>query len=259
MRRDAAKPRTQVRGGDAGPTVRTLPRVLIVEDEDDIREPLARYLSRSNFQVTAVDSAEAARRALAATAFDLLILDIMLPGDEGLSLTRDIRRTTEIPVVLVTARTETSDRIAGLELGADDYVCKPFDVRELAARMRTVLRRARPAPDHTDVSAGERYAFGDWTLDVETRCLRRGGDEPRLLTTGEFRLLHVLVRHPGRMLSRDQLLDLTASREAEPFDRSIDNQVSRLRRRLEDDPRDPRWVKTVWGAGYMLAAKVVRT
>lgn len=259
MRRDAGKSRTDVRGGDAGPTVRTLPRVLVVEDEDDIREPLARYLSRSSFQVTAVDSAEAARRALAATAFDLLILDIMLPGEDGLSLTREVRMTTEIPVVLVTARTETADRIAGLELGADDYVCKPFDVRELAARMRTVLRRVRHAPDRAEPRAGERYAFGDWTLDVETRCLRRGEEEPRLLTTGEFRLLHALVRHPGRMLSRDQLLDLTASREAEPFDRSIDNQISRLRRRLEDNPRDPRWVKTVWGAGYMLAARVVRT
>lgn len=259
MNRTVNESQTEVRGGDAGRLARILPRVLIVEDEDDIREPLARYLSRSSFQVTAVDSAEAARRALAATTFDLLVLDIMLPGEDGLSLTRAIRATTEIPVILITARTETTDRIAGLELGADDYVCKPFDARELAARMRTVLRRVRHAPDRSEASMGERFAFGDWTLDVETRCLRRGEEEARPLTTGEFRLLHALVRHPGRMLSRDQLLDLTAGREAEPFDRSIDNQISRLRRRLEDDPRNPRWVKTVWGAGYMLAAKVVRT
>lgn len=247
------------RGGDAGPAARTLPRVLVVEDDDDIREPLARYLSRSNFQVTAVDSAEAARLALSETAFDLLILDIMLPGEDGLSLTRELRAKTEIPVVLVTARTETLDRITGLELGADDYVCKPFDARELAARMRTVLRRVRHAPDHPEGPVGERYAFGDWTLDVETRCLSRDNGEPRRMTLGEFRLLHALVRHPGRTLSRDQLLDLTAGQVSASFDRSIDNQISRLRRRLEDDPRNPQWVKTVWGAGYMLAARVVRT
>ena len=247
-----------VRGGDAGPVARTLPRVLVVEDDDDIREPLVRYLSRSNFQVTAVDSAEAARLALAESVFDLLVLDIMLPGEDGLSLTRELRARTEIPVVLVTARTETADRIAGLELGADDYVCKPFDARELAARMRTVLRRVRHAPDHPEIAAGERYSFGDWTLDVETRSLCRDSGEPRRMTLGEFRLLHALVRHPGRTLSRDQLLDLTASEVSAPFDRSIDNQISRLRRRLEDDSRNPQWVKTVWGAGYMLAARVVR-
>jgi len=248
-----------VRGRDVGRAARTLPRVLIVEDDDDIREPLVRYLTRSSFEVTAVDSAEAARVALAESAFDLLILDIMLPGEDGLSLTRELRGTTDIPVVLVTARTEAADRIAGLELGADDYVCKPFDARELAARMRTVLRRVRHAPDHPEIPAGERYTFGDWTLDVETRSLCRDDGEPRRLTLGEFRLLHALVRHPGRTLSREQLLDLTSGEVSAPFDRSIDNQISRLRRRLEDDPRNPLWVKTVWGAGYMLAAKVVRT
>lgn len=245
-------------GGQATRSARVLPRVLIVEDEDDIREPLARYLSRSQFRVTAVESAEAARRAMASGAFDLLLIDVLLPGEDGLSLTRDVRATTDIPVVLVTARTETVDRIVGLELGADDYVCKPFDAGELAARMRTVLRRVRRAPDLEEAVAGERYAFGKWLLDVDARRLQGEGEEPRALTTGEFRLLHALVRHPGRVLSRDQLLDLTAGRDADPFDRSIDNQISRLRRRLGDDPRDPRWVKTVWGAGYLFAGKVSR-
>lgn len=244
-----------VRGGEEARSGRTLPRVIVVEDEADIREPLAQYLARSHFQVTAVASAEAARAAMAAGACDLLIVDIMLPGEDGLSLTREVRATTDIPVMLVTARTETVDRIVGLELGADDYICKPFDARELVARMRTVLRRVR-RPVEVEAATGARFTFGDWTLDTDTRSLSRAGEAARGLTTGEFRLLQALVSHPGRVLSRDQLLDLTAGRDADPFDRSIDNQISRLRRRLEEDPRAPRWIKTVWGAGYMLAAKV---
>ena len=252
-------PGDMTRSGETGLVARTLPRVIVVEDEGDIREPLARYLTRNNFQVTAVGSAEAARRVLASGACDLLLVDIMLPGEDGLSLTRQVIATTDIPVMLVTARTEMVDRLVGLELGADDYICKPFDARELVARMRTVLRRVRRATGVVDASASRRFTFGDWVLETDTRCLRRGEEAPRPLTTGEYRLLHALVSHPGRVLSRDQLLDLVASREAESFDRSIDNQISRLRRRLEDDPRNPRWIKTVWGAGYMLSAKVTRT
>lgn len=247
------------RGGDTGLAARTLPRVLVVEDEGDIREPLVRYLTRNQFRVTAVASAEAARRALADGPCDLLLVDIMLPGEDGFSLTRQVLATTDIPVMLVTARTEMADRLAGLELGADDYICKPFDARELVARIRTVLRRVRRTGDAAEAPAADRYAFGDWTLESATRSLRRGDGEGRSLTTGEFRLLHALVTCPGRVLSREQLLDLTLGRDADPFDRSIDNQISRLRRRLEDDPREPRWIKTVWGAGYMLDAKVVRT
>ncbi len=245
-----------VRGGEEARSGRTLPRVIVVEDEDDIREPLAQYLARSQFRVTAVASAEAARAAMAAGACDLLIVDIMLPGEDGLSLTREVRATTDIPVMLVTARTETVDRIVGLELGADDYICKPFDARELVARMRTVLRRVRRPVEVEAAAVGARFTFDDWTLDTDTRSFRRGNEAARGLTTGEFRLLQALVSHPGRVLSRDQLLDLTAGRDADPLDRSIDNQISRLRRRLEEDPRAPRWIKTVWGAGYMLAAKV---
>lgn len=247
------------RGGETGLAARTLPRVIVVEDEGDIREPLVRYLTRNQFQVTAVGSAEAARRAMAAGPCDLLLVDIMLPGEDGLSLTRQVLATTDIPVMLVTARTEMADRLVGLDLGADDYICKPFDARELVARMRTVLRRVRRSTATVDAPASHRFTFGDWTLEAGTRSLRRGDEAPRPLTTGEYRLLHALVSAPGRVLSRDQLLDLTSDRGSEPFDRSIDNQVSRLRRRLEDDPRNPRWIKTVWGAGYMLDAKVTRT
>lgn len=247
------------RGGDTGLAARTLPRVVVVEDEGDIREPLARYLTRNHFEVTAVGSAEAARQALAAGACDLLLVDIMLPGEDGLSLTREVLATTDIPVMLVTARTEMADRLVGLDLGADDYICKPFDARELVARMRTVLRRVRRTSPAAEAPPSQRFTFGDWTLEAATRALRRGRDAARPLTSGEYRLLHALVSAPGRVLSREQLLDLTLGRDAEPFDRSIDNQISRLRRRLEDDPRNPRWIRTVWGAGYMLDAKVTRT
>ena len=251
-------PGDTARGGETGLAARTLPRVLLVEDEGDIRAPLARYLSRNQFRVTAVANAEAARHVLSAGACDLLLVDIMLPGEDGLSLTRQVLATTDIPVMLVTARTEMADRLVGLELGADDYICKPFDARELVARIRTVLRRVRRT-GAAEAPAAHRYTFGDWTLEAGTRSLRRGDEAARTLTTGEYRLLHSLVSCPGRVLSREQLLDLTPGREAEPFDRSIDNQISRLRRRLEDDPRHPRWIKTVWGAGYMLDAKVTRT
>lgn len=247
------------RGGDPALPARLLPRVIVVEDEGDIREPLARYLTRNSFRVTAVGSAEAARDALAAGGCDLLLVDIMLPGEDGLSLTRQVVATTDIPVMLVTARTEMADRLVGLDLGADDYICKPFDARELVARMRTVLRRVRRTTAADEAPASRRFTFGGWTLDTATRSLRRAEAAPRPLTSGEYRLLHALVSAPGRVLSRDQLLELTAGRDAEVFDRSIDNQISRLRRRLEDDPRGPRLIKTVWGAGYMLDAKVIRS
>ena len=247
------------RSGKAAPAVRNLPRVIVVEDEGDIREPLARYLARNSFDVTAVASAEAARRALAAGACDLLLVDVMLPGEDGLSLSREVLADRDIPVMLVTARIEMADRLIGLELGADDYICKPFDARELVARMRTVLRRVRRTTNVDEAPASQRFTFGDWTLEADTRRLRRGEEPPRPLTSGEYRLLHALVSRPGRVLSRDQLLDLTGGPDAGAFDRSIDNQISRLRRRLEDDPRNPRLIRTVWGAGYMLDAKVRRS
>lgn len=242
----------------AGGSTRLLPRLLIVEDEDDIREPLARFLARRGFSITAVRSAERARRAMSDEEFDLLIVDIMLPGESGLSLLEEVRSTTNLPVILVTARTETPDRIKGLELGADDYVCKPFDAGELAARAKAVLGRVRRTANETLLGEPEAHVFGDWTLDVGTRTLKRDGIQPLALTQAEFRLLVAFVRHPRRVLSRDQLLDLTAGRSADPLDRSIDNQISRLRRRLAGGAGEDSLIRTVWGAGYMFNADVTR-
>jgi two-component system, OmpR family, response regulator len=232
------------------------PHVLLVEDEPTIREPLATYLSRNAIRVSTAESAEAARQVLAAHGVDLVLLDIMLPGEDGLSLCRSLRATTEIPVIMITARAEETERIVGLEIGADDYVTKPFNARELLARIRAVLRRSRTAALHVNAPPAAAFAFGAWTLNTGERQLvdREGTIVP--LSTGEYRLLLAFVSHPRRVLNRDQLLDLSRGRESGPFDRSIDNQVSRLRRKLGDDPREPELIKTVWGDGYMLAAEV---
>ncbi|MDP8913500.1 MAG: winged helix-turn-helix domain-containing protein, partial [Pseudomonadota bacterium] len=186
------------------------------------------------------------------------ILDIMMPGEDGLSLCRHIRATSELPIILVTARTEDTDRIIGLEMGADDYVLKPFNPRELVARIRAVLRRAGSGDARQRAPESASYAFGEWVLKAGERTLvdREGLSVP--LSTGEFNLLLALVTRPRQVLSRDQLLDLTRGREAAAFDRSIDNQVSRLRRKIESDPREPALIKTVWGGGYALATDVTR-
>lgn len=254
---NAGGPRTDGTARGTG-AVRLLPRLLIVEDEDDIRDPLARYLARRGFDITAVRSAERARRALAKAEFDLLIVDIMLPGESGLSLMEEVRATNSLPVIMVTARTETADRIAGLERGADDYVCKPFDAGELAARAKAVLGRVRRTVEGAHLAEPETYGFGHWKLNVGTRSLTYANGPPLELTQAEFRLLHAFVRHPRRVLSRDQLLDLTAGRSADPLDRSIDNQISRLRRRLSAKSGEDALIRTVWGAGYMFVAEVKR-
>ena len=234
------------------------PHILVVDDERSIREPLAAYLERNGFRVTQAANADEARARLAAYAIDLVVLDIMMPGEDGLSLCRHIRATGDTPVILLTAMVEETDRIVGLEMGADDYVLKPFNPRELLARMKAVLRRAgaggaRVRPDETSS-----YAFGEWVLKTGERVLvdREGLSVP--LSTGEYNLLLALVTHPRQVLTRDQLLDLTQGREAAAFDRSIDNQVSRLRRKLEADPKEPALIKTVWGGGYTLASDVTR-
>lgn len=232
------------------------PHLLIVDDERSIREPLARYLEREGFRATEAGDAAQARAKLAAYGFDLVILDVMMPGEDGLSLTRHIRATGDTPVILLTARAEDTERIVGLEMGADDYLTKPFNPRELVARIKSVLRRAGPRP--LAAEGGVNYAFGDWVLKVGERALvgRDGVSVP--LSTGEFNLLRALVERPRAVLTRDQLLDLTRGREAGPFDRAVDNAVSRLRRKIEADPRAPALIKTVWGGGYTLAADVRR-
>ena len=235
------------------------PHILLVDDERDIRDPLAAYLSRNGLRVSKAENAAAARQLLSAYAIDLVLLDIMMPGEDGLALTGYLRATGTVPVILLTAKAEETDRIVGLEIGADDYVTKPFSPRELLARIKAVLRRAGDggggggrvhAPD-TDT-----YAFGPWVLRSGERELvdRDGVAIP--LSTGEYNLLHALVTRPRRVLSRDQLLDLTQGRELAAFERSIDNHISRLRKKIEEDPSDPKLIKTVWGGGYTLAAEV---
>lgn len=234
------------------------PHLLLVDDERSIREPLAQYLTKQGFRVTQTGDAEAARTRLAAYAIDLIILDIMMPGEDGLSLCRHVRETSETPVILLTARSEETDRIVGLEMGADDYVVKPFSPRKLAARVKVILRRAAAGGTRQHAPDTGSFVFAGWVLKSGERALvdREGVSVP--LSTGEYNLLHALVTRPRQVLTRDQLLDLTQGREAAAFDRAIDNQVSRLRRKIETDPKNPELIKTVWGGGYTLASEVTR-
>jgi two-component system, OmpR family, response regulator len=234
------------------------PHLLLVDDERSIREPLARFLDKQGFRVTQAADAGDARAKLAAYAIDLVILDVMMPGEDGLSLCRHIRATGDTPVILLTARAEETDRIVGLEMGADDYVVKPFSPRELATRAKVILRRAAAAGARQHPPESGAYAFAGWVLRTGERVLvdREGVTVP--LSTGEYNLLLALVTRPRQVLTRDQLLDLTQGREAAAFDRAIDNQVSRLRKKIEPDPKVPTIIKTVWGGGYTLTAEVTR-
>ena len=234
------------------------PHVLVVDDHRDIREPLGRYLERHDMRVTVVDGSAAARRALRAAAVDLVVLDIMMPGEDGLALCRHLRETTRIPVILLTAMAEETDRIVGLEVGADDYVIKPFSPRELLARIKAVLRRSQSLPPDREPLSATTYRFDRWSLDTGRRELVDESGVVTPLSTGEFRLLVALVERPGMVLSRDQILDLTRGRRAGPFDRAVDNQVSRLRRKIERDPKNPKLIVTVWAGGYRFAGAAER-
>jgi len=228
-------------------------RILVVDDHADIRDPLAAFLRRHDLEVLTAADAAAARALLRRHRIDLVVLDIMLPGEDGLSLCRHLAETSGTPVILLTAMAGQDERVAGLEIGADDYVTKPFDPRELVARIKGMLRRLSRAATGWP---GRRYAFGDWTLDMDKRELRDAGGAPVALSSSELRLLGVLVERAGKVLSRDELLDLTRDGEVQNFDRSIDSQVSRLRKKLESDPRRPRLLKTSWGDGYVFTADV---
>ena len=232
------------------------PHVLIVDDERDILDPLASYLSKNGFRVSKARDAAAAREIIAAHAIDIALIDIMMPGEDGLSLTGFIRATAKTPVILLTAKAEETDRIVGLELGADDYVTKPFSPRELVARIKAVLRRS--SSDRVTAPDAEAFAIGDWVLRTGERELVGKDGNAVPLSTGEYNLLLAFVTHPRRVLTRDQLLDLSQGREMAAFERSIDNHISRLRKKLEADPREPKLIKTVWGGGYTLAADVRR-
>ena len=232
--------------------------LLLVDDERDIREPLAAYLARAGYRVSKAANAEAARALLAAKEFDLVLLDIMMPGEDGLGLTGFIRATTSLPVILLTARAEETDRIVGLEIGADDYVTKPFSPRELLARIKAVLRRSGDSQARVRAPEAESFAFGPWVLKTGERELRDADGVAVALSTGEYNLLLAFVTHPKRVLTRDQLLDLSQGRELAAFERSIDNHISRLRKKIEESASDPKLIKTVWGGGYMLASEVTR-
>ena len=228
--------------------------ILIVDDDAEIRSLLREYLERQGMRAQAVADGRAMRDALETGRFDLVILDLMLPGEDGLTLCRDLRARSNLPVIMLTARGEETDRIVGLEMGADDYVPKPFNPRELLARIKAVLRRTQAlAPPATDT---KRLRFAGWTLDLTHRQLTSPDGVVVALSGGEFSLLKVFLEHPNRVLSRDQLLDLARGRESTPFDRSIDVQVGRLRRRLGDTSQEPELIKTVRGEGYVLTATV---
>jgi two-component system, OmpR family, response regulator len=234
------------------------PHLLIVDDDPEIRDLLARYLRRQGFRVDLAADGRAMARQLEAGRFDLVVLDLMLPGEDGLSLCRRLRATSSLPVIMLTAMGEETDRIVGLEMGADDYLAKPFNPRELLARIRAVLRRAHGAPPPATAEPSAALAFAGWRLDVGRRELRDQDGVLVPLTSGEFDLLLAFAERPQRVLNRDQLLDLTRGRSAQAFDRSIDVQLSRLRRKIEADPKDPQLIKTVRGGGYMLSAPVER-
>jgi two-component system OmpR family response regulator len=232
------------------------PHILVVDDHREIREPLKRYLSEHGFRVSAAESAAAARRLLAGGAIDLIVLDIMMPGEDGLALCRDMRARGAVPVILLTAMAEDTDRIVGLEIGADDYVTKPFNPRELLARIKVVLRRTYSLPPTRNPLPGGTVRFDRWRLDVARQELIDETGVAVPLSTAEFQLLTAFINHPRMVLSRDQLLDLTRGREAGPFDRTIDNQVSRLRKKIEADPKRPALIKTHWGGGYRFTADI---
>ncbi|WP_158747223.1 response regulator [Acidisphaera sp. L21] len=235
----------------------TMPHILVVDDDREIRDLLARFLERHRFRVTAVRDGREARRAWPTGHFQLVVLDLMLPGEGGLDLARWMRSQGDVPIVILTAMGEETDRIIGLELGADDYVPKPFNPRELLARMRAVLRRtADRTGRRTDDAAALRFA--GWTLEPARRRLLNPEGVEVPLTGGEYDLLVALVERANRVLTRDMLLDLLRGRQAGPFDRAIDVAISRLRRKLEDDGRQAQLIKTVRGGGYVLAADVQR-
>ncbi|GAD54923.1 LOW QUALITY PROTEIN: DNA-binding response regulator [Limimaricola cinnabarinus LL-001] len=231
----------------------TAEQILVVDDARDIREPLGQYLKKQGFRVRLAASAAEARGIVETARIGLVVLDVMMPGEDGLSLCRWLVARGGPPVILLTAMADETDRIVGLELGADDYVTKPFNPRELLARVRAVLRRAPPSAPTLDATPRR---FAGWTHDPAGARLRHDDGREAELTSGENRLLGLFLDAPRTVLDRSRLLDLMAGREAKAYDRAIDNQISRLRRKIEDDPKQPRLIVTEWGGGYLLAAEV---
>ena len=235
------------------------PHILVVDDDREIRSLVAQFLKKHGYRVSDAADGRAMMQLLEAGRFDLIVLDLMLPGEDGLSLCRRVRATSSLPIIMLTAVSEETDRIVGLEMGADDYLPKPFNPRELLARIKAVLRRSGLPDDDAGDAVDGILTFDEWRIDQTKRELRDPSGAVVPLTAGEFDLLSVLAERAGRVLSRDQLLDLTRGREAAPFDRSIDVQISRLRRKIEVDPKHPKVIKTVRGGGYILASGVARS
>ncbi len=227
-------------------------RILVVDDDDRLRDLVIQYLEKEGFEVHGVPDGTAMDSFLEDTGVDLIVLDLMLPGEDGLSIARRLRSGTELPIIILSARGDEIDRIVGLEVGADDYLPKPFNPRELLARIRSVLRRAESGSSTDDLHEqnAERRTFGDFTLDLVSHSLMHHS-KPVDITAGDFALLEAFVTRPNRILSRDQLIELIKGYERSPYDRSIDVRVTRLRKKLEPNPESPQFIRTVWGKGYM--------
>lgn len=230
--------------------------ILVVDDDARIRQMLIRYFEDEGYRVSSASDGRGMREALQRLAIDIILLDLVLPGGEdGLMLARDIRSRSDVPIIMLTGRDDVVDRIVGLEVGADDYIAKPFHLREVLARLRTVLRRRQRQAEPATVESGEVIRFNGWRLDPERRQLLTEAGEEIVLTTGEFDILVVLARHPGRVFSRETLMDLTRGRRHEAFDRTIDAQIARLRKKVEQNPKLPALIKSVRGIGYVFTGK----
>jgi len=232
--------------------------LLVVDDDTGVLDLLRRYFTGQGFEVSTAANGAEMRDALTRTAVDLVMLDLGLPGEDGFELTRQLRKSWNGALIIITGRGESVDRVVGLELGADDYVTKPFDLRELLARVRSVLRRAHQTATPDDAANQVAFQFGNFLLSPQSRTLRTTGGATIALTTGEYELLRVLVEHPNRVLSRDDLMEHIHGRNAGPFDRAIDVQIGRLRRKVESDPANPELIRSVRGAGYLFSARVSR-
>ena len=230
--------------------------ILVVDDDREIRTLLAEYLERNGLRVSVAPDGKEMYRVLGRVHVDLIVLDVMMPGDDGFKLCRELRARSQVPIIMLTARAEDIDRILGLELGADDYLPKPFNPRELLGRIAAVLRRAAHRPRDPMPSTVAGYRFAGWRLDTTERSLTHEDGSTVVLSGAEYRLLAVLLAHAGRVLSRVQLMELLRGRDHDPFDRSIDVRVSRLRQLLHDDARTPHIIKTVYGEGYVIGVPV---
>jgi len=236
--------------------MQSVPKILIVEDNRELRGLICRSLKKDGYRVAEAEDGKSMQRQLDEARVDLVVLDIMLPGQDGLTLCRNLRAKSSIPVIFVSAKDDDLDKVLGLKMGADDYLTKPFTMAELSARIEAVLRRTEfgGVKDVNDDVDG--YRFDRWFFDVDRRELIESGDIVVPLSTSEYELLRIFVERPQRVMSRDQLLDLTRGRDATVFDRSVDTQISRLRRKIEADSRHPQIIKTVWGGGYVFAVDV---